>query len=215
MKNLLSLLATLALACLANQAFAADAVKLSDAEIKDGFQPLFTGKDTSGWKLRRSDGHNSWSVESGGVLKNTVNQGEHGTVLVTEKKFWNFTVRYEFMVPDNSNSGFYLRGRHEIQILGDYKSGKPSLGGNGAIYNFKAPSEFASKPGGEWQTVEATIIGNKITVLLNGRKIHDNVECNKATGSEIDDKVTEPGPIFLQGDHGTVSFRNLRIKELK
>ncbi|MFA6543770.1 MAG: DUF1080 domain-containing protein, partial [Limisphaerales bacterium] len=80
--------------------------------------------------------------------------------------------------------------------------------------NQTAPSEFASKPGGEWQTCEATIIGNKITVILNGKKIHDAVECNAATGSEIDKNVTEPGPIFLQGDHGTVWFRNMRIKEL-
>ena len=183
------------------------------AASESGFVPLFNGKDTTGWKLRNPAGHNSWSVENG-VLKNTVNQGEHGTDLVTEKKYWNFTVRYEFQVPDGSNSGFYLRGRHEIQILGDYKTGRPSKTGNGAIYNQTAPSEFASKPGGEWQTVEATIVGNKITVILNGKKIHDQVECNKATGAEIDNKVTEPGPIFLQGDHGTVSFRNLRIKEL-
>jgi hypothetical protein len=123
-------------------------------------------------------------------------------------------VRYEFQVPDNSNSGFYLRGRHEIQILGDFKNGKVSKGGNGAIYNHTAPSVFASRPGDEWQTVEATIVGNKISVTLNGKKIHDNVECKVATGSEIDKKVTEPGPIFLQGDHGTVWFRNMRIKEL-
>lgn len=178
-----------------------------------GFVPFFNGKNTEGWHLRRPDGHNSWAVD-GGVLKNTVNPGEHGTDLVTDKKFWNFTVRYEFMVPDNSNSGFYLRGRHELQILGDYKSGKTGLGGNGAIYNFKAPDVFASKPGGEWQTVEATIIGDRITVTLNGLKIHDNVTCRKATGSEIDGKIDEPGPIFLQGDHGTVWFRNLTIKEL-
>ena len=178
-----------------------------------GFVPLFNGKDTAGWHLRRADGHNSWTV-SGRVLQNTVNPGEHGTDLITDKKFWNFTVRYEYMVPDGSNSGFYLRGRHELQILGDYKSGKPAKNGNGAIYNHTAPSEFASKPGGEWQTVEATIIGNKITVVLNGKKIHDNVVCERATGSEIDGNVNEPGPLFLQGDHGTVSFRNLRIKEL-
>ena len=202
MKKAFSLLATLALS--ATFTFAAD---------EAGFVPLFNGKDTTGWHLRRKDGHNSWTID-GGVLKNTVKAGEHGTDLVTDKKFWNFTVRYEFQVPDNSNSGFYLRGRHEIQILGDFKGGKAAKGGNGAIYNHTAPSEFASKPGGEWQTAEATIIGNKITVTLNGKKIHDNVECNKATGSEIDNKVTEPGPIFLQGDHGTVSFRNMRIKEL-
>lgn len=202
MKRTLPILATLAL--FSASAFAAD---------EPGFRPLFNGKDTAGWHLRRPDGHNSWKVENG-VLKNTVNQGEHGTDLVTDDKFWNFTVRYDFMVPDGSNSGFYLRGRHEIQILGDYKRGKPDLHGNGSIYGVKAPDEFASKPGGEWQTVEATITGNKITVILNGKKIHDNVECNKATGSEIDGKVNEPGPIFLQGDHGTVWFRNMRIKAI-
>ena len=202
MKRLLPLLATLPI--LATAALAAD---------ESGFGPLFNGKDTTGWHLRRKDGHNSWAIVDG-VLKNTVNQGEHGTDLVTDKKFWNFTVRYEFQVPDGSNSGFYLRGRHEIQILGDFKTGQPAKGGNGAIYNHTAPSVFASKPGGEWQTAEATIIGNKISVTLNGKKIHDNVECNVATGSEIDKNLTEPGPIFLQGDHGTVSFRNMRIKTL-
>jgi hypothetical protein len=181
------------------------------AEDETGFVPLFNGKDTAGWHLRRVDGHNSWSVQPGGVLKNTVNPGEHGTDLVTDQKFWNFT---EFMTPDDSNSGFYLRGRHELQILGDYKSGQIAKTGNGAIYDFKAPDVFATRPGGEWQTVEATIIGNRITVFLNGKKTHDNVECNRATGSEIDRNVTEPGPIFLQGDHGTVSFRKMRIKEL-
>jgi hypothetical protein len=178
-----------------------------------GFVPLFNGKDLTGWKLRNPKGTASWSVKNG-ALVNDVSGGKHGTDLVTDGKFWNFTVLCEFMVPDGSNSGFYLRGRHEIQVLGDFKNGQPSEGSNGAIYGFKKPDVFASKPGNEWQTLEATMIGNKITVILNGKKIHDNVECNRATGSEIDRKVTEPGPIFLQGDHGNVSFRNLRIKEL-
>jgi hypothetical protein len=186
----------------------------SSAADAQGFVPLFDGKDITGWHLRNPNGHNSWSVLPGGILKNTVEKGAHGTDLVTDKKFWNFTVRYEYMTPDDSNSGFYLRGRHEIQILGDYKSGQASISGNGSIYNFKAPDKFATKPGGQWQSVEATMIGSRITVILNGVKIHDNVECTKATGSEIDNKVTEPGPIFLQGDHGTVSFRNILIKEL-
>jgi hypothetical protein len=189
-------------------------VTMAPAADNEGFRPLFNGKDLTGWKLRNPKGHNSWSIEEGGILKNTVNPGEHGTDLVTDDKFWNFTVKYEYMVPDGSNSGFYLRGRHELQIFGDYESGKPTRTGNGAIYNIKAPDEFASKPGRAWQTCEATIIGHKITVILNGKKIHDNVECKVATGSEIDKKIDEPGPLFLQGDHGTVSFRNIMIKEL-
>ena len=189
----------------ATSAFAAD-------DDKD-FRPLFNGKDLTGWHLRNPNGHNSWKVEDG-LLKNVVNKGEHGTDLVGDAKFWNFTVRYEYQVPDGSNSGFYLRGRHEIQILGDYAGGKVAKGGNGGIYNTQAPSEFASKPAGEWQTAEVTMIDNKITVVLNGKKIHDSVESNAGTGSHLDDKVKEPGPFFLQGDHGTVSFRNIRIKEL-
>jgi hypothetical protein len=204
MKKSFILLATLTLA-LAAPAFAADS--------EDGFVPLFNGQDLTGWKLRNPKGTASWTVKDG-ALVNDVSGGKHGTDLVTEKKFWNFTVRYEFLVPDNSNSGFYLRGRHEIQVLGDYKGGKPSKGSNGALYGVKEPDVFASKPANVWQTAEATIVGHNITVMLNGKKIHDNVECKRPTGAEIDNKVTEPGPIFLQGDHGNVSFRNLRIKEL-
>ena len=199
----MKLLTTLATLLLAVAALADDA----------GFKPLFNGKDTAGWHLRKEGGHNSWSVADG-VLKNTVEKGQHGTDLVSDAKFWNFTVKFEYMVPDGSNSGFYLRGRHEIQILGDFAKGQVAKGGNGAIYNHTVPSEFASKPAGEWQTVEATMIGNKITVILNGKKIHNNVGCDRATGSELDKNVTEPGSFFLQGDHGTVSFRNLVVKEL-
>lgn len=180
----------------------------------DGFKPLFDGKTLTGWKLRNPNGTPSWSVKDG-VLVNDVGPGKHGTDLVSTEKYWNFTVRYEYKVPGGANSGFYLRGRHEIQILDDYKSGKASPGGNGAIYNFKPVATFASKPAGEWNTVEATMVGNKITVILNGAKVHDQVECNKATGSELDNKVAEPGAFFLQGDHGSVSFRNMQIKELK
>ncbi|HSU56569.1 MAG TPA: DUF1080 domain-containing protein [Candidatus Dormibacteraeota bacterium] len=179
-----------------------------------GFRPLFNGKDLTGWHVRNTQVHNSWSVENG-VLKNVSSKDVHGTDLITDEKFMNFTVKFDFMVPDHSNSGFYLRGRHEIQILGDYERGTNSISGNGSLYNFKAPDKFALKPGNEWQSCEATIVGNKITVVLNRIKIHDNVECRKATGGELDNHVDEPGPIMLQGDHGTVSFRNLRIKVLK
>jgi hypothetical protein len=153
----------------------AAALALVAADNKKDFQPLFNGKDLTGWKLRHPDHHNSWTVEPGGILKNTVEHGQHGVDLLTEQKFRNFVVSYEYMTREDSNSGFYLRGRQEIQILGDYKSGKATKGCKGAIYNFKAPDQFVTKPGGEWQTAEVTLIGDRITVILNGAKIHDNV----------------------------------------
>src|SRR5271169_4149761 len=125
MKRLTALLALTLLTATCVSALAADAAE-------PGFTPLFNGKDLTGWKLRRPDAHNSWSVLPGGILKNTVVEGSHGVDLVTEKKFWNFTVRYEYMTPKNSNSGFYLRGRQEIQILGDHSSGQANKTCNGS-----------------------------------------------------------------------------------
>ncbi len=186
---------------------------VSAAEEADGFKPLFNGVDLSGWKLRRPDGKASWSAQNG-MLVNTINAGEHGTDLVSEEKFWNFIVRYEYQVPKNSNSGFYLRGRHEIQILEDAAGRKLTTGSNGAIYSIKPTDVFVSRKAGEWQDVEATIRENRVTVFLNGVKVHDAVEVNKPTGSELDGHVDQPGPILLQGDHGAVAFRNLRIKTL-
>jgi hypothetical protein len=207
MKKTATLLALTFAAAIGMTALAAD-------DEKD-FTPLFNGKDLTGWKLRNRS-KPSWSVEPGGILKNTAQEEEHnGSDLFTTNKFWNFTVRYEYMTPQDANSGFFLRGRHEIQILGDYRPNhRPDDTCNGSIYGFKAPDKFVTKPAGEWQTVEATIISNRITVTLNGVLVHNNVECNKATGSELDSRVTQPGPIMLQGDHGTCSFRNLRIKVL-
>src|SRR5215207_7890257 len=189
---------------LASVAFAADTA--------EGFKPLFNGKDLTGWHLRSEKNQSAWKVQDG-ILNNDLAAGSHGVDLVTDQKFWNFTVRYEYMVPEGSNSGFYLRGRHEIQILGQ-KEPKPLKNGDSSIYNFKAPDTYASKAPGEWNTVEATAIGNKITVVVNGKKVHDNVECNVATGSELDRNVTEPGSLFIQGDHGAVSLRNIQVKEL-
>ena len=180
----------------------------------DGFRPLFNGKDLSGWKLRNPQGTPSWSVKDG-ILVNDVSGGKHGTDLVSEHKFRDFALRYEYQIAKGANSGVYLRGRYEIQVLDDHARGKPSKGGNGAIYNTAPVAKFASKPAGEWQTAEATIKGDKITVILNGEKVHDNVTVDKPTGGELDRNVDQPGPIMLQGDHGSISFRKIEIKELK
>ncbi len=188
------------------------AAKLSPDEASQGFRPLFDGETLSGWKLRNAAGISTWSAQNG-MLVNEIPKDQHGTDLVSDAKFQDFTVRYEYLVPKGANSGFYLRGRYEIQILDD--AGAPlSPGSNGGLYSVKAPSQAVSKPTGEWQQVEATIHGNKITVTLNGTKIHDNVEVTHGTGGQLDNNLDQPGPILLQGDHGAVAFRNIRIKAM-
>jgi len=186
--------------------------RVSEAEAREGFRPLFNGLDLTGWRLRNADGEATWSAQNG-MLVNSIPKGKHGTDLVTEEKYRDYVVRYEYLVPKGSNSGFYLRGRYEIQVLDDH--GKPPAdGGNGGLYSVKAPSQNASRPPGQWQEVEATLRGNRVTVVLNGVKIHENVELTRATGGQLDDNLDQPGSFMLQGDHGAVAFRNLRVKPL-
>jgi hypothetical protein len=168
-----------------------------------------------GWKLRHEGGRPSWSVQNGNLV-NVVGKDEHGTDLVSEEKFKDFVVRYEYMVPKGSNSGFYLHGRHEIQIYDDIGANvkEPGMHSNGALYVTEPATTMVSRKTGDWQTVEAKMVGDRVTVFLNGVKIHDNLLVNKPTGSELDDKVGEPGPFMLQGDHGSVAFRNIRVKKL-
>jgi hypothetical protein len=178
------------------------------------FTLLFNGKDLTGWRHHGIvKKNNSWEVLNG-VLVNNLKADRSGTNLVTDRAFRDFTLRCEFMVPEDSNSGIYLRGRHEIQLTGDFSARKIGPAGNGALWNVKAPDVYASKPSGEWQAMEATMIGDRLTVLLNGTKIHDNVLCDRPTHGALDTAVNEPGSIMLQGILGSIKFRNLRIKEL-
>ena len=186
---------------------------LSAAEAKGGFKLLFNGKDLSGWTYRSADGPKSWNVQNG-MLCNNFENGGHGTDLVTEAKYKDFVLRYEYQIPPKSNSGVYLRGRYEIQIFDDAGDGHDK-GKNGDIYNVASCSLVAARKPGQWQTVEARIVGQKITVILNGIKVHDGVLVEHGTGGELDDNTNQPGPILLQGDHGQVGFRNVRIKALK
>lgn len=187
-------------------------VQLPATELAEGFRPLFNGEDLQGWRLRNADGVPSWSAQNG-MLVNEMPENGHGTDLVSTESFRDFTVRYEYLIPKGANSGFYLRGRYEIQILDDHGQA-PGDGSNGALYSLKPPARNVSKPAGQWQQVEATLRGNRVTVVLNGVTIHDNVELTRPTGGQLDNHVDQPGPFLLQGDHGAVAFRNLRIKPL-
>ena len=187
--------------------------KLTEAEKKDGFKLLFDGKTLNGWKYRRDDGNKSWSAQNG-MLVNTLGKGEHGTDIYTEEKFKDFIVRYEYQVPPGSNSGFYLRGRYELQIFDNLNKDGHDKGLNGDLYNVASCAIPATRKAGQWQQGEARMIGNKVTFILNGVKVHDGVTVEHGTGSHLDDNDDQPGPILLQGDHGAVGFRNIRIKRL-
>ena len=205
---------------------------------------LFNGKDLSAWQ----EPLGTWSVVGSVALeaanpKGFVAQPGEGVMLnspagkgidiVSKAEFGDCQIHVEFCVPQGSNSGVYVQGRYEVQVLDSY--GKPEIGEHdcGAIYQRwkdgkgyegHAPKVNASKPAGEWQSFDITYRaprfdasgkktenGKFIKVVHNGQVVQENVEVTGPTrGSRFEDEAAT-GPIRLQGDHGPVAFRNLRV----
>ena len=166
---------------------------------------LFDGKSLDAWDVTDKSRPSGWSVVDG-VMTNV----PHANNLVSKEKFQDFKLHAEYKLENNSNSGIYIRGRYELQVLDDY--GKPPENrGHMSIYGWKAPLVNASKPAGEWQTMEATVVANKITVVLNGKKVHDNATLEAVTGGALDANELEPGPIMIQGDHEKVTYRKVTV----
>ena len=172
---------------------------------------LFNGKDLSGWKLINSKQANGFKVINGELVNDPVQKdGEHiryGNIR-TEQEFEDFNLKLEVNVPVHNNSGIYLKGMYEIQVYDSY--GKDLDSHNmGALYSRITPKLAAEKPAGTWQKFDITLCDRHVTVILNGKTIIDNQPAYGPTGGAIIADVFAPGPIFLQGDHGKVSYRNM------
>jgi len=168
---------------------------------------IFNGQNLDGWIAQKSD--NQWVVENG-ILKSP----KSGSNLLTTQKFQDFKLHIEFRVPKGSNSGVYLRGRYELQIIDSYGQ-EPSSVLFGGIYGFLTPNADASKQAGEWQMFDITLIGRRITIEANEKTIICDQIIPGITGGALDSREAEPGPILLQGDHGPVEFRNIVITPSK
>lgn len=166
---------------------------------------LFNGESIAGWQVIGDAGASGWSADNG-VLENRF----PGTDLVTEKRFADFDFHCEFKIPVGGNSGVYLRGRHEVQLADD-AGGPAGPTGSGAVWGLLAPSENASLPAGQWQTLDVRLVGRIIDVTLNGKRVISGTPLEGPTHGALDDRLDEPGPILLQGKFGAVSFRNICI----
>ncbi|HEV8543551.1 MAG TPA: DUF1080 domain-containing protein [Verrucomicrobiae bacterium] len=164
---------------------------------------LFNGTDLSGWKPRHPNTPNGWQVEN----KSLVN-AKPGNDLITEGRFTDFKLRARFRYPAGSNSGIYLRGRYEVQIEDNYGL-EPESHLIGGIYGFLTPRVNTAKKAGEWQTLEITLVGRIVTVVLNGEPIIERQAIPGITGGALDSDEARPGPIIIQGDHGKVEFAEL------
>lgn len=116
--------------------------------------------------------------------------------IVTDRRFDDFTLHVEFNILPKSNSGLYLCGRYEMQIQDD--AGRPSDNrGMGSVYGFLRPSINASGRPAEWQTFDVTLIGRRVTVVLNGRTIIDDIAIPGITGGALDSNEGAPGSHML------------------
>ncbi|MEA2705974.1 MAG: hypothetical protein QOH22_762 [Gemmatimonadaceae bacterium] len=164
---------------------------------------LLHANDLGGWHA--SGPSNQWKVANG-----VLSSPRSGTNLVTDRTFGDFKLHVEFRYPKESNSGVYLRGRHEVQIQDDFGN-EPANDRFSGVYGFISPSVIAARPAGEWQSYDITLVGRMVTVVANGKQVICNQEIPGITGGALDSNEGAPGPLFLQGDHGPVEYRNIVI----
>jgi len=173
---------------------------------------LFNGRTLDGWRLTDPGQRNGWSVRDGLLVNNPVQEEGKPHVsygnLRTVSEFEDFNLRLEVNVPKNGNSGVYLRGIYEVQVCDTYGKGLDPHN-MGAIYSRITPTVSAERPAEEWQTLDITLLDRHVTVKLNDQVIIDNEPLLGCTGGALWSDEFRPGPIYLQGDHTGISYRNL------
>lgn len=173
---------------------------------------LFNGKNLDGWRIINPDQPNGFKAEDDILVTDPV-QPENGDHLYygnlrTDQEFEDFNLKLEVNIPKENNSGIYLRGIYEVQVYDSYQ--KPLDSHHmGALYSRITPTVSAEKPHDTWQSVDITLCDRHVTIILNGIKIIDNKPVLGPTGGAISPDVMAPGPIYLQGDHGNVLYRNI------
>lgn len=175
---------------------------------------LFDGRSLAGWRLTNPRDSNAWSAVDG-VLVNSpaLEEGENPRQfgnLRTEREFEDFRLTLEVRLPKGGNSGIYLRGRYEVQVT-DAFGRPPSWGGIGGVYSRIVPLENAARPAGKWQQFDILFADRHVTVTLNGRRVIDNQPLEGCTGGALSSDDALPGPIYFQGDHTRVEYRNILL----
>jgi hypothetical protein len=169
-------------------------------------EPLFNGKDLTGWEAM-APAVSHWVVKNGELVNE-----EHGSNLKSTRKFDDFKLHIDYNCPDKGNSGIYLRGRYEVQVEYEPLDANDQFHRMGSVYSFLAPAvELPRKPG-EWESYDITLVGRWVTIIRDGVKTVDNKEIGGITGGALDSNEGEPGPFYIQGDHtGGLKYRNITI----
>ena len=186
-----------------------------NAKLGEPIDLLKDGLD--GWVTMDPKAKFGWSFKDG-VLSNKLGLKPDGSwaggganLLSKCNKFYDFNLSYDVRVPKGSNSGVYLRGRYEIQVVDSYGK-EVDCHNMGAYYGRVTPAKAVEKPAGEWQHVDVTLCNRHLTVILNGTVILDDVPIVGITGGALDADEFVPGPIYLQGDHSDADFKNMILR---
>jgi len=208
---------------------------------------LFNGENLSQWQVKGDAGQSKWVVGKAAVsdadpklLVAKDGRGEminltdrHGGSLdfYSGAKFGSCRIEVQLMVPQGSNSGVYVMGEYEIQVLDSYGRSKMGSGDMGAVYGAAPPPVNACKKPGEWQRYVIDVIapqfdaaGNKkqgdannarlVKVELNGRILHKDLPLPGPTPGGVTGTEAPEGPLMFQGNHGPVAYRNIVIKPM-
>ena len=196
----------------------------------------FNGKDFSGWHFKGDPKQSKWVVGTAALAPTNPHRliakpGGSEMIdlatsldLYTEAKFGDAIIEVEVMVPKGSNSGIYIMGEYEVQILDSFGRKQLGMGDMGAIYGAAVPRVNASKAPGVWQKYyieyrapkfdaagKKTANGKVVKVTLNGEVIHENVELKGVGGGGVTGREAPTGPLMFQGNHGPVAYRNIKI----
>ena len=219
-------------------------IRIKQLETKFGNAVLlFNGKDLNDWEVKGDKNKSRWVVGtaaispdnpkllvakgSGSEMINLAAQHGDSLDIFSRAKFGDCRIELQLMVPKESNSGVYVMGEYEIQVLDSFGREKMDSGDMGAVYGAAPPPVNACKKPGEWQRYVIEVIaprfdasGKKtanaklVKVELNGQVLHENLELPGQTPGGVTGKEVPTGPLMFQGNHGPVAYRNVVVMPL-
>ncbi|MEN8118468.1 MAG: DUF1080 domain-containing protein [Bacteroidota bacterium] len=209
---------------------------LDEMPKEKGFISMFNGKNLEGWQGMIAGGNpikiaemsdserekaqeeankkmlENWSVKDGKIVFSG-----HGANLVSAKKYKDFEMIVDWLITKEGDSGIYLRGTPQVQIWDTSRVEVGAQVGSGGLYNNNAdnvrnPLKVADNPIDEWNTFKITMIGENVTIYLNGELVVDNVRMDNYWDRSV--PIFESGTIELQAHGNELAFRDIYVREI-